>query len=460
MSCLRAIAALFCLLLSACETTTIMSHYPLLKQEQSTRKILIAVDGTGSDLMGRSNPAQLYELIANQDRENLATFYTEGVGTDNSLLGLSTGKGLSNDIREAYGFLANHWTPGSKVYLTGFSRGAYTVRALAGMVAVAGIIDLGGLSPKQSEQRVARVFAAYAVRRLPNESREAHYRRVSERVAALGYPQRAKGNEVKFAAAALWDTVAALWAPDRSDDPFEEEPWFVISNCNFEKVFHALAIDDNRAYSFTPLTVLREKGDMPDPVCPDWRPRVEEVWFSGAHADVGGSYSVANTIHGYLPGVSMRWMLSRLRDEQILPVGASVYADPDGPIHNAKAFTKAYRLLYYRWRNPYYVAERSGYSGGKPVLHRSVLHRLKHVKLLDDRFEGCRNRRAKPQLLCTSELLLMNFLPESIERGCLVPTAAGYELNPARDCFVIVDNESYFDPLERVWKQTVSPASF
>ena len=433
-----------------------MSHYPLLKQEQATRKILIAVDGTGSDLMGRSNPAQLYELVVNQDRENLSAFYTEGVGTDNSLLGLSTGKGLSNDVREAYAFLADHWVPGSKVYLTGFSRGAFTVRALAGMVQVAGIVDLQGLSPKQKKQRVARLFDAYASRRLRDESREAHYLRVAERVAALGYPQLAEGNQVTFAAAALWDTVAALWAPDRSDDPFEEEPWFVISNCNIENVFHALAIDDNRAYSFTPLTVLRKR---PDPLCPEWRPRVEEVWFSGAHADVGGSYAVADTVHGFLPGVSMRWMLSRLRDEDILPAGASAYADPDGPIHNAKAFKPAYRVLYARWRNPYYLARQSGYAGGKPVIHRSALDRLKQVKLLDDRFAGCRDRNVKPKLLCSSDLLLMNFLPESIDNGCLIPSAAGYELDRRRDCFVIIDNDSYFDPVERAWKQTVSPSS-
>jgi hypothetical protein len=92
--------------------------------------------------------------------------------------------------------------------------------------------------------------------------------------------------------------------------------------------------------------------------CKDWHPQVEEVWFAGAHADVGGSYSPGGRTDGYLPGVSLNWMLDRLRPYKLFDASARAFEDREGPIHDAKAYSAAYKVMFRNRRKPLEYAAR------------------------------------------------------------------------------------------------------
>jgi len=143
----------------------------------------------------------------------------------------------------------------------------------------------------------------------------------------------------------LWDTVEALGLPGPAEHlklAFRSTPPSVNVDepnkrygerlCNVERAYHALSIDDNRATIFTPLLLsrahlfagcprlgagedpLKEGGPMLDSAGSIRLGRLQEVWFSGAHADVGGGYLIST-----LNGVSLNWMLDQLKGDGLLP---------------------------------------------------------------------------------------------------------------------------------------------
>jgi uncharacterized protein (DUF2235 family) len=273
------------------------------------KRLIVCCDGTWNtpdqtknDLPCPTNVVKLFNAVAEEaDGVKQLSYYHPGVGTEGSglsrALGGAYGAGLGKNIVSAYAWLAAHYEPNDQIFLFGFSRGAFTVRSLGGFLARCGLLDLGGLSPKEA---FARVQHAY----------EDGYRakKAAWKDPAWGLREEAP---VPIHFIGVWDTVGALGIPDDLallnllDRP---ENWRFHDTHLDPSVHHArqaLAIDEQRA-SFAP-TLWTDPGTR--------RPypndeRVKQLWFPGVHCDVGGGYYECE-----LSDVALKWMFDEAEDE-------------------------------------------------------------------------------------------------------------------------------------------------
>ena len=287
-----------------------------------SKKIILCADGTWNTPHGPSalpndtNVRKLYSLLA-EDPSQLK-YYDSGVGTDGTpfehFFGGSMGAGLFQKIQDGYEFLSYVWDPGDEIYTFGFSRGAYTARSLAGMIALFGVPNRN-----LDNQTVKRIFDAYRIMD--------HNQRLAAKAALNAEYGLA---DVKIRMVGVWDTVGALGIPGHLFGDFDQERYgFLDTTLNpcIEKAVHAVAIDERRA-SFLPTLWSN----------PDGSPRandaqVQQVWFPGVHCDVGGSYAESQ-----LSNITLRWMIDNAKasglvfDETALDACLSPKPfDPKGP---------------------------------------------------------------------------------------------------------------------------------
>ena len=194
----------------------------------------------------------------------------------------------------------------------------------------------------------------------------------------------------------LWETIEALGWPDYTENIDVPNPRYADQLCNVDKAAHALAIDDDRADIFTPILLTRRhlteecRNVEIDEV-------VTEVWFSGAHSDVGGGYK--NT---KISGVSLNWMIGQIKEADkkelsadnvncsdkcqpptgLLPSKAAVYSDFAGKTHDPEGGFLWGLLYEQKNRNlTAYTEDRTKYLGGKLKIHKSVVNRLAMCKV-------------------------------------------------------------------------------
>jgi uncharacterized protein (DUF2235 family) len=235
-------------------------------------------------------------------------FYQPGVGTFGLIgwwrqlrsniriiMGLATGAGISDNVMEAYQFLVENWEFGDRIYVLGFSRGAYTARLLTGFIRIFGLV--------RREQLHLLRFAWRAYTRLGQPGSK-------DFSAEIGHFQKVLGGHgVRIEFLGLWDTVASVF------DSRSGFPWLTITqkaytnqNNRVKIVRHAVAIDEQRTY-FQPS--LWEPGQDYE----EWSRRkkgfvktpqdFEEVWFTGCHGDVGGGYPDAKSGLAKIP---LEWL--------------------------------------------------------------------------------------------------------------------------------------------------------
>jgi uncharacterized protein (DUF2235 family) len=374
------------------KTYTIEIH-PKKLTLNTPKRIALFLDGTHNDRNSRTNISKLYEIVANQNKDNLYLFYNEGVGVGNDILGMGAGLGIGKDVREAYEFLSNNYSKNSELYLFGFSRGAYTARILAGMMHTVGIYDLKVFDDKDKKDIILSLYTrAYKGKdktksQIKSKAQEIidewrNLRGISKYIKPIDY------ENTKIKIMGLWDTVEALGVVPTIEAINEKvlskkDPQNIINPnkryfdqvCNINHILHALSLDDNRAYVFTPI-ILSNNYFKKDCKCSEdinISKKVNEVWFSGAHSDVGGGYEKDNT----LPGVSLNWMISEINklDNNLLPKNIKVYEDVNGYIHNAEGGLKSfYRFEIRDDILEKYIKTKSIY--GKLRLHPSVIERL------------------------------------------------------------------------------------
>ena len=234
--------------------------------------------------------------------------YVHGVGDarDPALdvfAGVFGGAVLARIVR-GYTFVSRNHEPGDAIHLVGFSRGAYTARALAGVIAAVGLLNPAAYDPDDKREAYRRGIAAWARAQSARRADTHRLGDVANRVfAALrertGTALRddALVRDVPIASVAVWDTVGALGIPeyvgrDRVDVLRFADKALAPAVAHG---FHAMAIDERRR-------------DFP---VTRWLPRdgVEEVWFVGAHGDVGGGYEPEESV---LANVALGWMMQKL----------------------------------------------------------------------------------------------------------------------------------------------------
>lgn len=247
------------------------------------------------------------ERIALDDDRNVLQIakYLHGVGdSDNPLhkmLGGAFGAGLISRIVRGYTFISRNYEPGDKIIIVGFSRGAYTARALGGMIAKDGLLDYKALnitSKEEAYQYGLYVWASYREKRVESLAQRA-INLVWRKVIGLGTPVHTEQmiRDVPIHAIGVWDTVGAMGIPVYGEENSRMDLFRFADTDLSNKVargFHALAIDEHRA-DFAPTP---------------WTPRagIEQAWFVGAHADVGGGYEESD-----LSDFGLQWMAEKLQ---------------------------------------------------------------------------------------------------------------------------------------------------
>lgn len=299
-------------------------------------KLVICCDGTWNDEADRTHIFRISEAARRLDDPALRVFYDPGVGTErlSRLRGGALGRGLSKNIRQAYGWLARAWRPDDQIFVFGFSRGAYTVRSLGGLISFAGLLNDDDVerAEREGEDLIKKAYKAYRmVKREPE--RAARFR---DRPAYA----RSRHPQIRFLG--VFDTVGALGVPvNWLQSIFDHLP-FSEANVEFhdttlgpqvEIACQALAIDERRG-PFRPT--LWSGAAKPGQT-------VKQVWFAGVHSDVGGGYREKG-----LAELPLGWMLNEARAAG-LDLWPGFAADPPradagGLIHDS--MDKAYRALH------------------------------------------------------------------------------------------------------------------
>ncbi len=306
-------------------------------------RLIVCCDGTWNTpeqreagLPAPTNVVKIFNALAKVDAGGVEqrSYYHPGVGTDgnwwNRLAGGGMGDGLDKNVMSAYRWLAGAYRPGDDIYLFGFSRGAYTVRSVGGMIARCGLLDLSapGLADKAVWKSVQTVFNAYRKRKELSDPALRFFRDVE-----------GKRTEVHFIG--VWDTVGALGIPDDLallnliDDPAKHEFHDLMLSDIVRHARHAVAIDEHRE-SFTP-TLWANDVEHPD---------VRQIWFPGVHGDVGGGYARAALSDGALV-----WMMEEAAAAGLAfrpGIGRQLAPDPRGPMHDS--LTGVFRSLKTRPR--------------------------------------------------------------------------------------------------------------
>jgi uncharacterized protein (DUF2235 family) len=245
------------------------------------KKIVFCADGTWDKPQNATNVYRLYKALATTATQ--APFYDDGVGATGlpleHLAGGAFGAGLFEKVKEGYSQIAQVYEAGDELFLFGFSRGAYTARSLAGMIAICGL-------PTQSfnQQLVETAFQAYRNK----DDRQ-------KLLASLG-PNALFDAQIKMVG--VWDTVGSLGIPGAVFNI--PDPLFGFLDTGLHPDVHnayqALAVDEKRR-EFPPTlwTSTPASGQV-----------LEQVWFAGVHCDVGGSYPETG-----LSNITLSWMLSK-----------------------------------------------------------------------------------------------------------------------------------------------------
>jgi uncharacterized protein (DUF2235 family) len=267
------------------------------------KNIVICCDGTGQRLdVHCTNVVRLFRALYRADPHLQIAFYDPGVGTMPATGALTSvsrgltllasnwvGYGLLDNVSRAYGFVVDHYKQGDPIYLFGFSRGAFTVRVLAGLLHRIGVLraDAKNLIPYALE-----IYRPHYTRISDAQKRKDACSVKDEFRDAFCLPGRVT---IKFLG--LWDTVKAFGFFSPKSLPH------IRHNLDVVTVRHALALDEYRR-SFVPSSWggLDDFLEQPAPREQD----VKEVWFAGSHSDVGGGYPEEESGLSWL---SLKWML-------------------------------------------------------------------------------------------------------------------------------------------------------
>ena len=322
------------------------------------KSIVICCDGTGNEIKeNQSNVLKFFRILEKDDSQMV--FYDPGVGTiSNSgawavfknkakgVFGLATGYGLDANVLEAYRFIVHNYQDGDHIYLFGYSRGAYTVRVLAGFMNLIGLV-----SPEQDN------LCGYALTAYKQASTKDDFKiawRVHRVLQTTYAPIRFMG---------CWDTVGSVIIPrpDRFYIPSLQTLPYTETNPSVQTFRHAMAIDERRRmFRLTPWTepqkyksnpfVKDDKAEEQD---------IKQVWFSGVHADIGGGGTEARSGPAK---IALKWMMEeaaanglrfRKRLPKLLVLGENPenatwkYAAPDETADLHNSMTWAWKILEY-----------------------------------------------------------------------------------------------------------------
>jgi len=279
---------------------------------------------------------------------------------------------LTRNVKQLYAELARVYEEGDRIFMFGFSRGAFTVRTLAGLICNLGIIDYQACDDNAELLRyVDQAYSLYR-RRYRATLTTLFYPRYRKRYAkrfrrrhAVAEHKTKEARETWIDFIGVWDTVDAVGLPfDGATRVLNRFYRFTFPDATLSKrvgrACHALSLDDARQ-TFHPV-MWDEDGESD---------RVEQVWFPGVHANVGGGYPKQG-----MSLVPLCWMMDRARQAGLR------FVDQDGALYRDRRNTddKLYDSragvgIYYRYA-PRDVATTCRLNGVTPKIHISALRRV------------------------------------------------------------------------------------
>ena len=305
------------------------------------KRIVVCCDGTWNK-PGNKDRGQLVETNVEKIYEALETknsaipqvkYYGQGLGTSYSitdqLLGGGMGVGIDRNIQDAYKFLMWTYEPGDEIYFFGFSRGAYTVRSLAGLIRNCGIMKPEYLHLVSEAYHLYRDRSAITH---PDCDLMKAFRK------SYGFDQE---TVIKFLGA--WDTVGSLGIPISWFNWLNRKYQFhdVKLSSQIKYAYHALAVDEQRK-SFAPTLweISAKNIDTSKQVS-------EQVWFPGTHSNIGGGY-----VDCGLSNITLKWMIDKARDTGLEfdeNYVKELECNSGGELRNTN--TIAYKILGVFWRS-------------------------------------------------------------------------------------------------------------
>jgi uncharacterized protein (DUF2235 family) len=263
---------------------------PEQTQNAMPRNLVICCDGTNNEFGAENTNVVRLVQVLDRDPGKQLVYYDPGIGTlpepglltrvgkrFSEYIDLAFGTGLKRKVEHAYSYLMDWWEPDDRVFLFGFSRGAYTVRVLAGLLHALGLLPRGhhNLVPY-----VMKLFAAVRKHVSSAEDSQWNYWKLCNQFRqTFARPVQEGSDNRSFAVHFLgvWDTVSSVgWVWDPVRFPFTAQ------NPSVKTIRHAVSIDERRW--FFRQNLLQPSPDQ------DFR----ELWFPGVHADVGGGYPLAD----------------------------------------------------------------------------------------------------------------------------------------------------------------------
>ena len=260
------------------------------------KRIIVCCDGTWNDEEAGGEVTNVVRMsravlpLDNRSPEPIhqVVYYHPGVGTGNrldKLLGGGLGAGLSHNVQECYAFIADNFVPGDEIFLFGFSRGAYTARSIAGLIGWSGMLRKADMDEFQV------LWHGYKARNLPDP------------IDVLPrFPARHEVVPIKCVG--VWDTVGALGIPGAGHVFTDVKNLYQFHDTDLgprvENAFHALALDETRKDFEPTLWIQTPAGKAVGQV-------LRQVWFPGAHSNIGGGYPE----HG-LSDVALAWMAAQV----------------------------------------------------------------------------------------------------------------------------------------------------
>ena len=307
------------------------------------KRIVLCADGTGNqDIKDRgTNVFRLYEAVdlhghrADPEQLQQIAFYSDGVGTSSAfpirVIGGIFGWGFRENVLTLYRDACRVYKPGDDIYIFGFSRGAYTARALAAMIQSQGLLSSAEADIEEAVTKTWDLFAKGNFTRWATSDR---------RVAAVD-AKSVEEPKVRIKFLGVWDTVGAMGGP----------LWGVstVLNVIFPRFFkeltlgkgvdcarHALAIDEQRQ-AFAPELWREQEGDGD---------RLQQVWFAGVHSNVGGGYPKQG-----MALVALDWMMAEAERQGLRFIEQDQqYVRERRDVHGKLYDSRAGFGVYYRWR--------------------------------------------------------------------------------------------------------------